>query len=659
MSIFTQFSAYGQWRSRLNGALSSFRQWLSENELSDTQSDARLAGLLRRLQEDRLYVAFVAEFSRGKSELINAIFFAGYGNRVLPSAAGRTTMCPTELLYDSTRPPYVDLLPIQTRNSNAQVSEYKKFPDEWLTVPLDISSTAAMTDALKQVSRVIKVAPEEAEKFGFRIGVDEDGNEHCQVGKDGMVEIPRWRHAIINFPHDLLKQGLVILDTPGLNAIGTEPELTLSLLPNAHAVLFILAADTGVTQTDLSLWRDHIIAGGGGSSGRLVAMNKIDGLWDELKDEHVIAAEISNQAGNCAEVLRLPVEMVYPVSAQKGLVAKVNGDNALLQKSRLNLLERALSERLVNSKQHVVSEGASAEFYAVYLQAKGLIESRIAALNEQQEEMGELRGKNKSVVEYMKGKISVEKEEFEAGLLRYYAVRSVFSTLTNNLFGHLSLDALQQLNQDTRDGMQDAYFSRTLTNAMHDYFDSLYDRLDHATADVREILGMMAVIYKKFNIEHGLSLSASGKEFSLLSYEKEIERLDNWCETHLATTVRLLTQGRMHIIEKFFDEVMNQMRNIFDQANRDADVWLKSIMAPMETQVREHQVHLKRRLESVKRIYQATDTLEDRIGELEHMGAGLSKQLDTLQAQAAEVKKMLHTASVAMYDSDQIAQKRA
>ena len=33
----------------------------------------------------------------------------------------------------------------------------------------------------------------------------------------------------------------MILDTPGLNALGAEPELTLSMLPSAHAVLFILA----------------------------------------------------------------------------------------------------------------------------------------------------------------------------------------------------------------------------------------------------------------------------------------------------------------------------------------------------------------------------------------------------------------------------------
>jgi hypothetical protein len=49
------------------------------------------------------------------------------------------------------------------------------------------------------------------------------------------------------------------------------------------------------------------------------------------------------------------------------------------------------------------------------------------------------------------------------------------------------------------------------------------------------------------------------------------------------------------------------------KANRDVEQWLRAVMAPLETQVREHQLQLKRRLESVKRIHQATDTLEDRV----------------------------------------------
>ena len=112
-----------------------------------------------------------------------------------------------------------------------------------------------MQKALRHVSETIRVTPAEAGQLGFEVGTGEA--DLYRVGSDGLVEVPRWRHALINFPHPLLKQGLVILDTPGLNAIGAEPELTLSQLPNAHAVLFILAADTGVTQSDLTIWRSY------------------------------------------------------------------------------------------------------------------------------------------------------------------------------------------------------------------------------------------------------------------------------------------------------------------------------------------------------------------------------------------------------------------
>jgi hypothetical protein len=100
----------------------------------------RLQQLIDRLAEDKLHVAFVAEFSRGKSELINAIFLSDLQQRLLPSTAGRTTMCPTELLYDPAKPPMIELLPIETRLSNASISEYKGYPDEWSIVQMDTSS---------------------------------------------------------------------------------------------------------------------------------------------------------------------------------------------------------------------------------------------------------------------------------------------------------------------------------------------------------------------------------------------------------------------------------------------------------------------------------------------------------------------------------------
>ena len=639
MMLAQQFAAYSEWRNQLSVSLDAFRACLNENELGDAHTDLRIGQMLEKLREDRLHVAFVAEFSRGKSELINAIFFADYGSRMLPSTAGRTTMCPTELMYDAGKPPSIELLPIETRESNTGIAEYKRIPEEWRIVPLDIDSAESMQEALRSVSEVIRVTPDVAEKYGFATG--DDDAAVVRVAEDGLVEIPRWRHALINFPHPLLKQGLVILDTPGLNAIGTEPELTLSLLPNAHAVLFVLAADTGVTQSDLAIWTEHI----GGSSarrkkGRLVVLNKIDSMWDELKTEDEINAEITKQTNSCAWTLDLPSSQVFPISAQKALVAKINDDQALLKRSRLPILERALSQELIPAKQEIVHENTDAEYADIYMRMRGLLESRLSGLREQLDELNELRGKNKGVVEYMMGKIRVEKEEFEAGLQRYYALRSVFSQLTNRLFSHLGIDALRTLTSSTRETMNNARFSKALSDAMKNFFDVSRRNLSNSEGEITEILAMMDAIYKKFAVEHGLKLGTP-TSYSLTRYQKELDRLQAWCDVHLNTMTQLMTSGKHKVTQKFFEEVALQVRRAFERANREAESWLKAIMAPMETQVREHQIQLKHRLESIKRIHQATDTLEDRINELVVVEGNLVEQIRALAKAGQEVQTVL------------------
>lgn len=643
MTLAHQFAAYTAWRTLLASDIAEFQTWLTENELSDGQIDLRLGQLLERLAEDRLNVAFVAEFSRGKSELINAIFFADYGDRMLPSSIGRTTMCPTELLFDGNKPPQLELLPIQTRASNTGVGEYKRFPDQWERLPIDVDSPESLQDALRHVSETTRVTPDEASRLGF--ATDEEDNDLYRPDAEGMVEIPRWRHALINFPHPLLKQGLVILDTPGLNAIGAEPELTLSLLPNAHAVLFILAADTGVTQSDLAIWKEHICTGGTTRRGRLVVLNKIDGQWDELKTEAEINAEITRQVEQSAQILDLPASQVFPVSAQKGLVAKINQDIELLARSRLPMLEAALSDELIPAKRDIVCESTGQEFGDVAKRVRTLLESRQSGLSEQLTELTELRGKNRGVVEYMMGKVRTEKDEFEQGLQRYYAVRSVFSTLTNNLFAHLGLDRLRQVTGETREAMLEASFSKNLSGAMKSFFAQTRRALADSSHEVGEILAMMEMVYKKFTVEHGLKLG-SPTTFSLLRYEKEMDRLENWCDSHLGSTVSLLTHDKKNITQKFFEEVAVQVRRAFERANKDAEIWLRAIMAPMETQVREHQIQLKRRLESIKRIHQATDTLEDRIAELETVGTGLQQQIRMLDNMEARVQELLETEQI-------------
>ncbi|AWI81867.1 GTPase [Parazoarcus communis] len=638
MTLAEQFSAYSRWRGAAMESVARLRSWLTRNDVGDAQADLRLQYVIERLREDKLTIAFVAEFSRGKSELINAIFFSDYGDRILPSSAGRTTMCPTELQWTAGATPELRLLPIATRVLQAQVSELKLKADEWTVVPLEAGSAKELQGALARVGEVHRVSQDEAERLGFK--VDPRGDDGLKPGNDGLVEVPSWRHAVIQFPHPLLEQGLVVLDTPGLNAIGAEPELTLSLLPNAHAVLFILAADTGVTQSDLAVWREYVSVGQGRQKGRMVVLNKIDGLWDGLRDDARIEAEIARQVQTVADTLDVEPQAVFPVSAQKGLVARVNGDASLLARSRLPELERALTEDLLPTKQEIVRENTLGETSDLVHQTTALLDARLYGVREQLQELTDLRGKNQNVIEYMMRKIRVEKEEFEQGLQKYYAVRSVFSNLTNNLLTHLGLDALRNETRRTREAMLESSFSRGLRDAMEGFFAHLRGNLSQSTSEIAEITRMLDSMYKRFSVEHGLQLT-SPEAFSTQRYEAELDRLEKAFNRQINTTLTLVTTEKHTLTQKFFETVAVQARRTFEVANRDVEQWLRAVMSPLETQVREYQLQLKRRLESVKRIHQATDTLEDRVDELKQAEAGMLVLLGELAAIEADIMRAL------------------
>jgi hypothetical protein len=627
-NLADQFAAYSEWRKALVDAICDYRSWLNEQELNDAQIDQRISNLLERLREDKLNVAFVAEFSRGKSELINAIFFAGYGQRLLPSSAGRTTMCPTELLYDPTKPSSLQLLPIDTRAMDATTTEYKRYPEEWKVIEFDVNSSDSMVNAFKEVSSTKQVTLEEAEKYGL---FDPNSSDDAMsINKDGSIDIPSWRYAVINFPHPLLEQGLVILDTPGLNAIGTEPELTLNMLPNAHAVLFILAADTGVTKSEIDVWRQYISGNRWKQKGRMAVLNKIDGLWDELKSEKEIEKEIAKQVKTTGELLGLDPEHIFPTSAQKGLLAKVNGDDDLLKQSRLPILEKALSDELIPSKKEIVRDNTRNEIEDLINNSNLILDSRVSGVVEQLEELRGLRGKNEDVVEHMMNKVKVDKENFEKGLQRFQALRSVFSQQTNKLFTLLGMEALKLKVHTTRETMVSASFTKTIREAMDGFFEELKGRLVSSDAQIDEIKKMMDVMYDKFSKEHGLRKSEP-PAFSTLRYQKELAKLERAYKEQFNTTLNMIANEKMTLTTKFFETLASRVIHVYEVANRDVENWLKAVIAPMESQVREHQLQLRRRLESIKRIYKATDTLEDRILELENIEKSIRAQMVDLQ----------------------------
>ena len=93
--------------------------------------------------------------------------------------------------------------------------------------------------------------------------------------------------------------------------------------------------------------------------------------------------------------------------------------------------------------------------------------------------------------------------------------------------------------------------------------------------------------------------------------------------------------------QKFFESIATRIKETFDVANRDVESWLKAIMAPMEAQVREHQLQLRRRLDSIKRIQEASDTLEGRIDELEEFQSSIEQQMMRVGELAQRIEDVL------------------
>ncbi|MDB5844352.1 MAG: hypothetical protein JWP79_1662 [Polaromonas sp.] len=613
MSFNEQFDQHGAWRREFALRLKWLAQWLKEQGLLNAAVEDRMLRLQAQVRSDKVMVAFVAEFSRGKSELINAIFFAGYGRRIMPASAGRTTMCPTELGYDPGIAPCLRLLPIETRLQPQALAEWRLVPEKWLQIDLEVDNPAQLAGALQKVAEVQHVPLDQARALGF--WHDGSPEDNPPVAADGRVEVPQWRHALINIAHPLLRQGLVILDTPGLNAIGAEPELTVSLIPQAHAVVFILGADTGVTRSDLSIWQEHLVSGAKGGDNRLIVLNKIDTLWDALSTPGQVQAQIDRQRAESAKILGLPMSQILAVSAQKGLVAKVTQDDALLQASQLPALEAALANSLMGQRQDILRAAVAASVHELKSEAARALNMRRRDLAEQMLELRGLRGKNSTVIQHMRKRIEHEQAEFSGSSARLHAVRSVHNALLGDAVRLLGMPTLKAELAGLTAALKQPGIKLRLKKTYAETFSSLRDALQGAQAVTAEIQVMLDSAFRQINAEFGFSLQA-GRGPDMAQHVQDLELIE---QSHLqylglGNVLRLAQPG---FADRLVRALSSRLRMVFESALGEIELWNQSASAQLDAQARERRQAFARRLEAIERIGQAASTLDDRIAELE------------------------------------------
>jgi hypothetical protein len=629
-SFASSVDELGQWRQSIGKRLDEFGRFLTDNDLADPAASEALDALRRNLVGEKLVVAFVAEFSRGKSELINAIFFSDTGRRVLPATPGRTTMCPVELGYEAGEAAALALLPIATRLEGLSLAELRGQPKAWGHIPLDIHSPDQLTEALREVMRTQWVSVDDARALGF--WSDDNAEDNPPTNDAGEVEVPAWRHAMINYPHPLLQRGLVVLDTPGLNAIGAEPELTLSLLPAAHAIVFILGADTGVTKSDMTIWRDHL---GSPSSSAFVVLNKIDALQDPLATVERVKEQIEQQRQSTARTLDVASERVFPLSARQALAARIDGDAAGLAQSRLPFLEEALGAQLLPQRREAFQQTVMEAANRMEAQVNRRLGDRRRQMAEQVLELRGLRGKSGAKVRMMLERVQAETSEFEQCTARLQAMRMVHSRMLKNALLDLTSDRLREEVAEMQTAMTASLLHLGAKKAFIALCGRLRDLLEAAQVRGTEIHDMLGASFAKLNAEFGFSLAIT-KQPDFSRFINDLTLIQRNYVQYLGLT-QALRLSQPKFMEQFRRMLVSKLRVVFENASGEFELWNKTASAQVDSQLRERRRGFRRRREALERIQSAAGDLEQRLSELEAQDA----QLQQLQARSTELGNRL------------------
>ncbi|HCO76802.1 MAG TPA: GTPase [Rhodocyclaceae bacterium] len=604
---------FDAWRGSVRSALLIVQQALSDAGVAGRERvRARLLEAFDAVDTQRLRVAFLAEFSRGKTELINALFFADHGERILPSRTGRTTMCPTELEWFDGATPEVLLLPIAAAR-DVTLRDARMQPELWTRRPFDPQDTQSVLAATQGVCEVEQVSVDEAESLGFRI--DPSGENGLEPQPDGTVLVPAWRHAIIRYPHPLLAAGLVIVDTPGLNAIGAEIDLTLSLLPECQAIVFVLGVDTGVTRSDLAVWRRFIQSGGDRSAATLVVLNKIDALEDGLRSEAEIEAEIDARVADVAHHLGVSVSHIFPLSAQRALVGRIRRDDALVTRSRITEFEAALSEALVDRRLEISEIHLKAALEGL-LAATG-IEAKLTQLHGQLEELNGLRHKNRARMLYLLKKVQSEKEELDALAERSKAAKALFAREAKALLELIGRRRIRAEVERVVAALQQATFSAQMRSEIERFFDRISEWLEGGNRKLGELKTMVDKLYHRFETEYGLKCDPPSEPPQYETFIASIQDVREAALEQVAGWGFLFSHGKKRVIEQFASLVGREIEARWERHYRQFLAWVRVVMVPMDEALAEQAEALEKRMQSLARISDSVDTLEPQIAALE------------------------------------------
>lgn len=625
--LVQQLAQFRRWKRRQEKTLGQLAPWLKQQGLYTAEAHNAIESTRVGLHDDSLTVAIIGEYSRGKTELINSLFFSDHGRRLLPTDAGRTTMCPTEIYHDPAAEPGLKLLPIQTRLHDISLMALREDDSIWESKAFDLDDPGQMESCLLEISASRRVNLEEAKALGL------DGTDFASVmdhAPPGTLDIPKWRMARINFPHPLLEQGVRILDTPGLNTLGTEPELTYEILPAAHAVLFVLGVDTGVTRSDLDTWERYIRQPGDTqrAPGTMIILNKTDTLWDELRSREQVEQSISRQCAEVAAILQVDPQNVFATSAQKALIARIRQDRELEERSGIRAAERHLAEQMIGNRRELIMTGHNRRVRDAMATLEDLVASRLKRNLGQLRNLEALSGKSEAAVNHMLQETRREKERYQASVDAYHKARAEFEDHGRTLLSALNLETLDKVVEEARQKMSGAWTTHGLREAMTLLFSDINQRMAVISNQTQSMRKLVRTIYRRFQTDHGF-MPKTPAMFSIVKHQVELGLLDQEAEIFRKSPRTTLTEQHF-VVKRYFRTIVQRAQRIFSTAREDAQQWLNAALDPLTLEIREHRTLLTSQVKDLKQAGQSRNTLQQRIQVLQREARRLKAQRESL-----------------------------
>ncbi len=208
------------------------------------------------------------------------------------------------------------------------------------------------------------------------------------------------REVVLTYPSPYLKDGVRLIDTPGVGSIYQHnTDVAYQYLPKSDAALFLLSVDQPMSKAELDFLKDVKEY----SNKIFFVLNKADYLREsDLKES------IEFSKNGLREAMGSEVKL-FPVSARLALEGTAAKSGELMEKSMLPLFSKDLNRFLMEEKGNVLILSVTNNLLRSISQAKLELELELKSLTTPLEELKE----KIRAFENKKGEVAQVKRDFE------------------------------------------------------------------------------------------------------------------------------------------------------------------------------------------------------------------------------------------------------